>query len=87
MRMFGIAVTSGRLEPEPLGAAVWTRDYLRDVALADLGCPWLGVVATHSGFATTSRPLTSALSLALPVLWVSPCGWLELIRPVYRDRF
>ena len=44
MRMFGIAATSGRYERRTARRpSIWTRDYLREVALVDLGCAALGV--------------------------------------------
>ena len=44
VRMFGIAATRGRLERRSARRlSTWTRDYLREVALADLGCAVLGV--------------------------------------------
>jgi len=42
--MFGIATTSGRFERRTARRlSTWSRDYLRGVALADLGCAAVGV--------------------------------------------
>ena len=61
-----------RLGAYPAGA----RDYLREVALADLGCAVLGVfVAAQIRFGSNVTSTYLALSLALPVLWIAPCGW------------
>ena len=41
--MFGVAATGGRIERRAVRRlSSWTRDYLRAVALADLGCAELG---------------------------------------------
>jgi hypothetical protein len=74
--MFGIAVTSGRYERRTArGPSTWTRDYLREVALADLGCAVLGVfVATQLRFGNDVTTTYPALSLALPVVWVAGRG-------------
>ena len=54
----------------------WTREYLREVALADLGCAVLGVfMAAQIRFGSNVTPTYLALSLALPVLWIAAL-WL-----------
>ncbi len=75
--MFGIAAISGRFERRTARRlTTWTRDYLREVALADLGCAVLGVfVAAQIRFGSDVTPTYLALSLALPVLWVAAL-WL-----------
>ena len=77
MRMFGIAATSGRYERRTARRlSTWTRDYLREVALADLGCAVLGVfVAAQLRFGNNVTPTYLALSLALPVVWIAAL-WL-----------
>jgi lipopolysaccharide/colanic/teichoic acid biosynthesis glycosyltransferase len=71
--MFGIAVRSRRYERRTARRlSTWTRDYLREVALADLGCAVLGVfVGTQVWFGSNVTPPY----LALPVLWVAAL-WL-----------
>ena len=72
--MFGIAATrSGRFERRTARrVSTWTRDYLRGVALADLGCAVLGVfVAAQIRFGNNVTSTYLALSLALPVLWIA----------------
>ena len=76
--MFGIAATrSGRFERRASRRlSTWTRDYLREVALADLGCAVLGVfVAAQIRFGNNVTSTYLALSLALPVLWIAAL-WL-----------
>ena len=76
--MFGIAATrSGRFERRAARRlSTWTRDYLREVALADLGCAMLGVfVAAQIRFGNNVTSTYLALSLALPVLWIAAL-WL-----------
>jgi exopolysaccharide biosynthesis polyprenyl glycosylphosphotransferase len=75
--MFGVAATSSRYERRMARRlSTWTRDYLREVALADLGCAVLGVfVAAQIRFGRNVTPTYLALSLALPVLWVGAL-WL-----------
>jgi exopolysaccharide biosynthesis polyprenyl glycosylphosphotransferase len=42
--MFGVAATGGKIERRAARrSSTWTRDYLREVALADLGCAVVGV--------------------------------------------
>ena len=56
--------------------SAWTRDYLREVALADLGCAVGGVfMAAQLRFGSYVTPMYLALSLALPVLWIAAL-WL-----------
>ena len=75
--MFGVAATSGKVERRTARRqSVWTRGYLRDVALADLGCAVVGVfVAAQLRFGSNVTSMYLALSLALPVLWVAAL-WL-----------
>ena len=75
--MFGVAATGGRTDRRaPRRLSTWTRDYLRQVALADFGCAVLGVfVAAQVRFGSNVTPMYLALSLALPVLWVAAL-WL-----------
>ncbi len=75
--MFGIAATSDRYERRTARrVSTWTRDYLREVALADLGCAVLGVfVAAQLRFGSNVTSTYLALSLALPVFWVAAL-WL-----------
>jgi len=70
--MFGVAATGGKIERRALGRlSSWTRDYLRGVALADLGCAVLGVfIAAQARFGSDVTPMYLALSLAMPVLWL-----------------
>ncbi len=54
----------------------WTREYLREVALADLGCAVLGVfMAAQIRFGNNVTPTYLTLSLSLPVLWIAAL-WL-----------
>src|SRR5437016_4639725 len=75
--MFGVAATGGTIERRvPRRPSTWTRDYLREVALADLGCAVVGVfMAAQVRFGSDVTPMYLALSLALPVLWVAAL-WL-----------
>src|SRR5712664_1500520 len=75
--MFGIAATSGRFERRTVRRlSTWTRDYLREVALADVGCAVIGAfVAAQLRFGGNITPVYLALSLALPVLWAAAL-WL-----------
>jgi exopolysaccharide biosynthesis polyprenyl glycosylphosphotransferase len=70
--MFGIAATRGRYDRQASRRlSVWTKDYLRRAAVADLGCASLGVFAAAQlrfGSGVTGPYL--ALSLALPVFWI-----------------
>lgn len=75
--MFGVAATGGKIERRaPRRLSSWTRDYLRDVALADLGCAVVGVfIAAQVRFGSNVTSMYLALSLALPVLWLASL-WL-----------
>ena len=75
--MFGVAATSDRVERRAARRlATWSRDYLRQVALADLACGVVGVfMAAQLRFGGNVTPMYLALSLALPVLWVAAL-WL-----------
>jgi len=53
-------------------ASAWAKDYLRRVALADLGCAVLGVfVAVQLRFGSHVTATYVAISLVLPVLWLA----------------
>jgi exopolysaccharide biosynthesis polyprenyl glycosylphosphotransferase len=75
--MFGVAATRRRYDRRTLrGVSVWTRDYLRRAAIADLGCAIIGVfVAAQIRFGNDVTGPYLALSLMLPVLWVAAL-WL-----------
>ena len=75
--MFGVAATGGRIERRAgKRPSSWTRDYLREVALADLGCAVVGVfMAAQVRFGSNVTPIYLGLSLALPVLWIAAL-WL-----------
>jgi exopolysaccharide biosynthesis polyprenyl glycosylphosphotransferase len=75
--MFGVAATGGKIERRtPRRLSTWTRDYLRKVALADLGCAVVGVfIAAQVRFGSNVTSMYLALSLALPVLWIAAL-WL-----------
>ena len=75
--MFGVAATGGRIERRAARRlSTWTRDYLRQVALADLGCAVVGVfMAAQVRFGSNVTAMYLALSLALPVLWIAAL-WL-----------
>jgi exopolysaccharide biosynthesis polyprenyl glycosylphosphotransferase len=75
--VFGIATTSGRLERRTARRlSTWSRDYLRVVALADLGCAVVGVfVAAQLRFGSDVAPTYFVLSVALPVVWMAAL-WL-----------
>ena len=75
--MFGVAATGGRIERRATRRlSTWTRDYLRQVALADLGCAVVGVfMAAQVRFGNNVTPMYLGLSLALPVLWIAAL-WL-----------
>src|ERR1700750_1291995 len=77
VRMFGVAQTGDRVEPRAARRLpTWSRDYLREVALADLACGGVGVfIAAQLRFGSNVTPMYLALSLALPVLWVAAL-WL-----------
>ena len=75
--MFGVAATGGRIDRRTARRlSTWTRDYLRQVALADLGCAVVGVfMAAQVRFGSNVTSMYLALSLALPLLWVAAL-WL-----------
>ena len=70
--MFGVAATGGKIERRAARRlSTWTRDYLRQVALADLGCAVVGVfIAAQVRFGSDVTAMYLGLSLALPVLWI-----------------
>jgi exopolysaccharide biosynthesis polyprenyl glycosylphosphotransferase len=73
----GYALVRNRADREASGrVANWARDYLRRVAVVDLGCAAGGVlVAAQIRFGNyVTRPYL-ALSIALPLLWVTAL-WL-----------
>jgi hypothetical protein len=71
--MFGVAAFGGRIERRAARClSIWTRDCLRAVALADLGCGLVGVfMAAQVRFGSN----VTSMYLALPVLWVAAL-WL-----------
>jgi exopolysaccharide biosynthesis polyprenyl glycosylphosphotransferase len=75
--MFGVAETGDIVERRAgRRLSTWSRDYLREVALADLACGVVGVfVAAQLRFGSNVTSMYLALSLALPVLWVAAL-WL-----------
>jgi exopolysaccharide biosynthesis polyprenyl glycosylphosphotransferase len=75
--MFGVAATGGKIERRAAKRpSTWTRDYLREAALADLGCAVVGVfMAAQIRFGSNVTHMYLALSLALPVLWLASL-WL-----------
>jgi exopolysaccharide biosynthesis polyprenyl glycosylphosphotransferase len=75
--MFGVAATGGRTDRRaPRRLSTWTRDYLREVALVDLGCAVVGVfMAAQLRFGSNVTDMYLALSLTLPVLWIAAL-WL-----------
>ena len=71
--MFGVAIFGGRIERRAARClSSWTRDYLRAVALADLGCAMVGVFITV--WVGSSGNVTPVY-LALPALWIAAL-WL-----------
>jgi exopolysaccharide biosynthesis polyprenyl glycosylphosphotransferase len=75
--MFGVAATGGRIERRAARRlSTWTRDYLREVALADFGCAVVGVfIAAQVRFGSNVTAMYLGLSLALPLLWIAAL-WL-----------
>jgi exopolysaccharide biosynthesis polyprenyl glycosylphosphotransferase len=75
--MFGIAATRGRYDGQTARRlSAWSKDYLRQTAVADLGCAIAGVfTAAQLRFGNDVTATYVALSLALPVLWVAAL-WL-----------
>jgi exopolysaccharide biosynthesis polyprenyl glycosylphosphotransferase len=54
------------------GASTWTREYLLRTALADLACAIVGVlIAGQLGFVNHVTSTYLALSLGLPILWLT----------------
>ncbi len=72
VRMFGIATTRGGYDRQASRrVSVWTKDYLRKAAVADLGCATVGVfVAAQLRFGSEVTRTYLTLGLALPVFWV-----------------
>ena len=77
MRVSGYAVVRDRPDHEAAGRiSSWTKDYLYKAVLADLGCAAGGVLAAAQlRFGTDVTPAYLALSLALPLLWITAL-WL-----------
>ena len=75
--MVGVAETGNMVERRAgRRLSTWSRDYLREVALADLACGVVGVfIAAQLRFGSNVTSMYLALSLALPVLWVAAL-WL-----------
>ena len=75
--MVGVAETGDIVERRAgRRLSTWSRDYLREVALADLACGVVGVfAAAQLRFGSNVTSMYLALSLALPVLWVAAL-WL-----------
>ena len=75
--MFGVAASGGKTKRRAVRRpSTWTRDYLRQVALADLGCAVVGVfIAAQVRFGSNVTGMYLGLSLALPVLWLTAL-WL-----------
>jgi exopolysaccharide biosynthesis polyprenyl glycosylphosphotransferase len=75
--MVGVAETGDMVERRAgRRLSTWSRDYLREVALADLACGVVGVfIAAQLRFGSNVTSMYLALSLALPVLWVAAL-WL-----------
>jgi exopolysaccharide biosynthesis polyprenyl glycosylphosphotransferase len=74
--MSGYAVVRGRYGRQTASnASAWAKDYLRRVALADLGCAVVGVfAAVQLRFGDQVSGTYVVLSLALPVLWLAALG-------------
>ena len=74
--MSGYAVVRGRYgEKTASSASTWAKEYLRLVALADLGCAVGGVfAAVQLRFGNHVTWGYVALSLGLPVLWLAAVG-------------
>ena len=75
--MVGVAETGDMVERRAgRRLSTWSRDYLREVALADLACGVVGVfIAAQLRFGSNVTSMYLALSLAFPVLWVAAL-WL-----------
>ena len=76
--MSGFAVAGDRYDRQVVRrVSGWARDYLRKAALADFGCAILGVfVAAQIRFGNDVTGTYLALSLAMPVLWITAL-WLS----------
>ena len=75
--LFSIAEIDGRFGRRTARRlSGWIRDYQREVALADFGCGVVGVfMAAQLRFGNEVTSTYLALSLALPVLWITAL-WL-----------
>jgi exopolysaccharide biosynthesis polyprenyl glycosylphosphotransferase len=73
--MSGGAIIRGlrtRQATRRISVSVWTRDYLRKAAVADLGCAAAGIsAAAYIRFGDDVTETYVALSLTLPVLWLA----------------
>jgi exopolysaccharide biosynthesis polyprenyl glycosylphosphotransferase len=85
-------VLQAKPEPEPLirdyvqrvARHTWARNYLRSVAIVDLGCAEVSVfIAAWVRFGSNVTPAYTALSLALPVFWLGAL----LLAGAYDARF
>jgi exopolysaccharide biosynthesis polyprenyl glycosylphosphotransferase len=72
--MFGATATRGRSSrpiARPRHVSSWNREYLRKLAVADLGCGIIGVfIAAEVRFGGGVTNMYVALSLALPLFWL-----------------
>ena len=77
MRVSGYAVVHDRPDHEAAGRiSSWTKDYLHKAVVVDLGCAAGGVLAAAQlRFGTDVTRAYLALSLALPLLWITAL-WL-----------
>jgi exopolysaccharide biosynthesis polyprenyl glycosylphosphotransferase len=81
MHMIEVAATTGAPDSpceqwKARRTSTWTRGYLCQVAVADLGCVVVGVfMAAQIRFGTNVALTYIALSMALPVLWIAAL-WL-----------
>jgi exopolysaccharide biosynthesis polyprenyl glycosylphosphotransferase len=75
--MSGYAIIRSRSDRQTARrASTWAKAYLRTAALADLGCAAAGVlVAAQLRFGTGVTPVYVALSLTLPMAWLTAV-WL-----------
>ena len=90
VRMFGVAATGGRIERRAARRlSTWTRDYLRQVALADLGCAVVGVfIAAQVRFGSDVTAMYLAPEPgAAGALDRGVVAGRSVRRPVHRDRF
>ena len=74
--MSGYAAVRSRYSRQAVSrSSTWAKDYLRRVALVDLGCAVVSVfVAVQLRFGDRVSGTYIALSLALPVLWLAALG-------------